>query len=214
MLDQAGFATAVVTGAVARIRLDVAVHGAPGHAATPLHHRHDAGVVAAQIVLAVRELAELQPQAVATVGRLVLTPGARNVVPERADLYLDMRAPSDAALAAMIDGFHTHAGSAAAAHGCTITTTVRQHEPAVSFDPELLDLLRTLVDPGAPELVSWGGHDALIVAQAGVPTAMLYLASANDGAAHSPLEHTETPVIARAIEALAGALGELAGAPA
>lgn len=213
LLADGGLATAVVTGSVARVRLDVEVRGAPGHAATPLERRRDAGVVAAQLILDVRALALEHAPAVATVGALQLIPGARNVVPERAELFLDMRAPADATLQAMLDAFHERAAAAAAAQGCTVTTTIRQHEPAVPFAVHVLDALRAEVDPAAPELVSWGGHDALIVAQAGVPTAMLYVASANDGAAHSPLEYTETEVVAAGITALRGALETLTAAP-
>jgi hydantoinase/carbamoylase family amidase len=209
LLAEAGLATAVVTGSVARARLDVRVDGALGHAAMPLDRRRDAGVVAAALILDARALAQQRSPAVATVGALTLTPGARNVVPERAELFLDLRAASDAALTEMLDLFHARAQAAAAAEGCTVATTIRQHEPAVQFDGRVLDALRAQVDPAAPELVSWGGHDALIVAQAGVPTAMLYLASGNDGAAHSPLEHTDTAVVADGIAALHGALHTL-----
>jgi hydantoinase/carbamoylase family amidase len=209
ILSAVGLSTAVVSGAVARVRLDVRIDGVAGHAAVPLHQRQDAGLVAAQLILEVRALAGSHPPAVATVGGLTLTPGARNVVPERADLFLDMRAPSDAALDAMLAGFHSRAQAAAESEGCTVSTVIRQHEPAVSFDPELLDVLRSEVGPGRPELVSWGGHDALILAQAGVPTAMLYIASANGGAAHSILEYTETDVVADAIGVVAGALAAL-----
>jgi hydantoinase/carbamoylase family amidase len=213
LLADAGRSTAVVLGSVARARLDVHVEGAAGHAATPIDRRRDAGVVAAQLILDARALAQERGPAVATVGALHLIPGARNVVPERAELFVDLRTPGDAALEELLDAFHTRARAAAAAEGCTVATTIRQHEPAVDFDARVLDALRAQVDPAAPELVSWGGHDALIIAQAGVPTAMLYLASANDGAAHSPLEHTDTAVVADGITALHGALWTLTGEP-
>jgi hydantoinase/carbamoylase family amidase len=209
LLRDAGVSTAVVLGSVARARLDVFVEGRPDHAATALDRRRDAGLVAAGLMLETRALARQRPPAVATVGALRLIPGARNVVPQRAELFLDLRAPSDSALDELLTTFHQRATAAAAADGCTVATTVRQHEPAVPFDARVLDALRAEVDPAAPELVSWGGHDALIVAQAGVPTAMMYLASANDGAAHSPAEYTETPVVAAGIAALHGALRTL-----
>jgi hydantoinase/carbamoylase family amidase len=213
ILADAGQTVAVVTGSVARVRLDVAIEGAPGHAATPLERRRDAGLVAARLVLDARELAEEQPQAVATVGGLTLSPGARNVVPERADMYLDMRAPSDRALAEMLEGFSARAEAAGTTYGCRVSAAIRQHEPAIRFDPTVLDALRAHVALDAPELVSWGGHDALIIAQAGVPAAMLYVASGNEGAAHGPLEHTETHAIADAIEVLNAALMGLTEAP-
>ena len=42
--------------------------------------------------------------------------------------------------------------------------------------------------PGAPELASGAGHDAAILAAAGVPTAMLFVRSLNGGVSHSPDE--------------------------
>ena len=64
--------------------------------------------------------------------------------------------------------------------------------------------------PGAPELVSGAGHDAMFIAAAGVPTGMLFVRSLNGGISHHPDELSSEEDIARAVDVLAAALGRLA----
>ena len=64
--------------------------------------------------------------------------------------------------------------------------------------------------PGAPELVSGAGHDAAILAAAGVPSAMLFVRSLNGGVSHSPDELSSADDIELGITALASALGRIA----
>jgi N-carbamoyl-L-amino-acid hydrolase len=61
------------------------------------------------------------------------------------------------------------------------------------------------------ELPSGAGHDAAILAGAGVPTAMLFVRSLNGGVSHSPDEHTSPEDVELAVEVLTGALRTLAG---
>ena len=72
-----------------------------------------------------------------------------------------------------------------------------------------LDALRGAL-PGAPELVSGAGHDAGIIAAAGVPTAMLFVRSLNGGVSHSPDELSSEEDIAIAVDALCAALVRIA----
>jgi N-carbamoyl-L-amino-acid hydrolase len=64
--------------------------------------------------------------------------------------------------------------------------------------------------PDAPRLVSGAGHDAMVLAAAGVPTAMLFVRSLNGGASHSPEELTSDEDIALAVDVLTRALERLA----
>ncbi len=64
--------------------------------------------------------------------------------------------------------------------------------------------------PEAPELVSGAGHDAAILAAAGVPTGMLFVRSLNGGASHSPAELSSEADIELGIAALAAALDAIA----
>jgi N-carbamoyl-L-amino-acid hydrolase len=71
-----------------------------------------------------------------------------------------------------------------------------------------LEALRAVL-PNAPELVSGGGHDAMVLAGAGVPAAMLFVRSLNGGASHSPEELSSEEDIALAVDALTEVLARL-----
>jgi N-carbamoyl-L-amino-acid hydrolase len=60
------------------------------------------------------------------------------------------------------------------------------------------------------ELASGAGHDAAVIAAAGVPTAMLFVRSLNGGVSHSPDELTSPEDVELAVDVLAGALARLA----
>ena len=59
------------------------------------------------------------------------------------------------------------------------------------------------------ELVSGAGHDAGILAAAGVQSAMLFVRSLNGGVSHSPDELSSDEDVALAIDVLAAALNRL-----
>ena len=63
--------------------------------------------------------------------------------------------------------------------------------------------------PDAPRLVSGAGHDAMVLAAAGVPTGMLFVRSLNGGVSHSPDELTSDEDVALGIDALTQALEAL-----
>jgi allantoate deiminase len=131
--------------------------------------------------------------AVATVGALEVEPGAANVVPARVTASVDVRAPTAGRLDAVIDaiGFEL---------------AWRQDPIAMSGPP--LDALRAVL-PDAPALVSGAGHDAMVLAAAGVPTAMLFVRSLNGGISHSPEEHSADEDVELGVSALTRALERL-----
>jgi len=185
LLERLGEPLGIVTGVIGQARGTVTFEGQAAHAGTtPMEERADALVEAARFVLHVRESAK--DGARATVGALEVEPGATNVVPERVTVSVDVRAPSAESLDALIEsiGFEP---------------TWRLDPVAMSGPP--LDALRALL-PGAPELVSGAGHDAMVLAAAGVPTAMLFVRSLNDGASHCPDELSSADDISLAVDAL------------
>jgi beta-ureidopropionase / N-carbamoyl-L-amino-acid hydrolase len=68
-----------------------------------------------------------------------------------------------------------------------------------------------LEERGLPtlELPSGAGHDAAILAGAGVPTAMLFVRSLNGGISHSPQEESSPEDVELAVDVLAGTLARL-----
>jgi acetylornithine deacetylase/succinyl-diaminopimelate desuccinylase-like protein len=188
VLERLGEPLGVVTAIAGQARGVVTFEGRADHAGTtPMDARSDALVEAAAFVLHVRECA--RDGAVATVGFVEVEPNATNVVPARATVSVDARAPAPGQLEALIReiGF----------------------EPQWRVDPVTLSDAFRQVLPDAPELVSGAGHDAMFVAAAGVPTSMLFVRSLNGGVSHHPDELSSPEDIALAVDALTGALARL-----
>ena len=184
----------VVSAIVGLARGNVVFEGAAGHAGTtPMNGRRDALVEAAEFVLKVRDGARATPGTVATVGELLLEPGASNVIPERVTVSVDARAPDRERLDALV---------AAIGFRPAMLT-----EPA-HMDDEVRAVLREHV--GGPELVSGAGHDAGVLAAKGVRCGMLFVRSGNGGISHSPDEFSEPDDIALAIDVLSASLLRLA----
>jgi N-carbamoyl-L-amino-acid hydrolase len=80
------------------------------------------------------------------------------------------------------------------------------------FDPDLAARLRKVLG-AVPALGTGAGHDAGILANAGVPTAMLFVRNPT-GVSHSPREHAEVADCLEGVTALTTVLEDLAGAPA
>jgi allantoate deiminase len=185
----------VVTGIVGYARGELVLEGRAGHAGTtPMAGRQDALVAAASEIQRVRDVALSIDGAVATIGQVEVEPGGANVIPSRARLSLDVRAPDAERLDALI-----------AAVGFEPDYRV---EPA-RFTGRAREALRdTIAARELPmiELPSGAGHDAGILASAGVDAAMLFVRSLNGGVSHSPEELSSDEDVALAVEVLTDAL--------
>jgi hydantoinase/carbamoylase family amidase len=198
-LERAGAPLGVVTSIAGIVRCSREFEGRADHAGTtPMDVRRDALVKAAEYVLRVRDVAAGIEGAVATVGQLEVQPGAANVVPERVRLMIDARAPDQE----RIDRLVAELGLEEAHYVI----------PPVELSPAVL---REEVERrGLPvvELPSGAGHDAGVLAAAGVESSMLFVRSLNGGASHSPEEHSSDEDIELAVEVLTAALRRLASA--
>jgi acetylornithine deacetylase/succinyl-diaminopimelate desuccinylase-like protein len=192
VLERAGQPLGVVTAIAGQARGAVIFEGRADHAGTtPMDGREDALVQAARFVLHVSECA--RGGAVATVGAITVEPNAVNVVPARVTVSVDARAPSTEQLDEL-----------AAAIGFEPASRL---EPVEMSGPPFETLSALL--PDAPRLASGAGHDAMVLAAAGVPTGMLFVRSLNGGASHSPDEFTSNDDIALAVDVLTRALERL-----
>lgn len=213
VLDGLDAPLGVVTSIVGLSRLAVTFRGRAGHAGTtPMAGRDDALVKAAAFVGAVRAAVEhacvseaRAGGAVATVGRLVVEPGAANVIPERVELLVDARAPEEQVLAGLVAEITAAAGDAD-------VQLLRRTAPVPMAEPVRAVLRDALAGLGlpAPELHSGAGHDAGVLGAAGVPSGMLFVRSRRGGVSHSPEEHSDAADVELCVEALAGALPRLA----
>jgi len=185
----------VVTGIVGYARGELVVDGRAGHAGTtPMAGREDALVAAAAEIQRVRDAALAIPGAVATIGHVEVEPGGANVIPSRVRMSLDVRAPDAERLDALVAGV-----------GFVPSYRV---EPA-RFTATAPDALRdAIAERGLPsvELPSGAGHDAGILASAGVDAAMLFVRSLNGGVSHSPDELSSDEDVLLGVDVLADAL--------
>ncbi|MCM0620327.1 allantoate amidohydrolase [Nocardioides bruguierae] len=199
-----------------RYRFDVT--GRADHAgATRMEDRHDPMLTFAMTTLAANKQARLAGQR-ATFGRLDVAPNSTNAVPSRVTGWLDARADSDVALAALVDAIARQAADRAERDGTALTVTPESVSASVAFDVALTSRIgrigaRTRTGAGAgdeawPVIPSAAGHDAGILAAAGVPTAMLFVRNPT-GVSHSPEESAETGDCLVGVEALADVLAEL-----
>jgi len=197
-LERLGAPLAVVTGIAATARGEVVFPGEPGHAGTtPMAGRRDALVAAAEFVLTLRDAAAGVEDGVATVGRAAVEPGASNVIPGRVVLSVDVRAPDEVGLERIL----------------SVVPAELRRAPAVAMAAGPSVVLREEIERAgltAVELVSGAGHDAGVLAAAGVPAAMLFVRSLNGGISHSPDELTDESDVEQAVEVLSGALARLA----
>ena len=80
---------------------------------------------------------------------------------------------------------------------------------ATRFDPALITRLSRLLD-SAPVIGTGAGHDAGILANAGIPATMIFVRNPT-GVSHSPAEFAERDDCLAGVEALTTVLRDLAG---
>ncbi|NGN94800.1 allantoate amidohydrolase [Nocardioides sp. KC13] len=185
-----------------RYRYDIA--GRADHAGTTrMEDRADPMLTYALTALAANEQARVQGQR-ATFGRIDVRPNGTNAVPSHVTGWLDARAESDAALAALVEEVERRATAYAERDGTSVTVTAESVSGEVAFDAALRDALaRRMGD--VPVLPTQAGHDAGILQSVGIPTAMLFVRNPS-GVSHSPYETAETADCLTGVEALADAL--------
>jgi len=204
-------ALGVVTSIVGILELQAVFAGAAGHAGTtPMGCRRDAALCAAAFQVGAAAAARGIPDAVVTVGSAIaVEPGAANVIARRTTVRVDARAPDAGRLAALERAVWEAADAAARMHDCQAQVDVTMRIDPAACDPALRDVLGRAT-AGAPSLPSGAGHDAQVLARAGVPVAMLFVRSLNGGISHSPAESSSPEDVAACVDALEVALRELA----
>jgi beta-ureidopropionase / N-carbamoyl-L-amino-acid hydrolase len=184
-----------------RWRIDLP--GTANHAGTTrLVDRDDPMLGYARLVLAARAAAE-RHDALATIGKVRTVPNGVNAIASQVTAWLDARgADSDRvrALVADLTAEATAAGGRLVSESWTDST---------AFEPALIRRLATVL-PTAPLLATGAGHDAGILANAGVPTAMLFVRNPT-GVSHSPAEYAEPADCHEGVRALTAVLAALAG---
>lgn len=186
-LASAGAAVGLAEGIWPHGRWRVDLAGVPNHAGTTaLADRVDPVLAMADGIVAVRRAAE-ELGILATVGRVRVRPGSVNAIAADASLWIDARGADAARVRALVGRVEQHLGVAAALESWTDETR---------FDTAIADATGAL-----PRLWSGAGHDAGVLALAGIPSAMLLVRNPT-GVSHSPEEHAEESDAAEGVAAL------------
>jgi N-carbamoyl-L-amino-acid hydrolase len=173
--------------------------GEANHAGTTrLADRRDPMLSLAAVISAARQAAQ-QRECVATVGKVAVEPNGVNAIASRVLAWLDARGPTETAVRAVVDDVGVAGGVAPTEESFTTDT---------AFDVELSSRISALLDD-APVIPTGAGHDAGILAAAGIPTAMLFVRNPT-GVSHSPAEHAERDDCLAGVDALAAVLEDLA----
>ncbi len=180
-------------------RWRVDLRGRGDHAGTtPLADRDDPMLALAALVQEVR-IAAVEAGALATVGKLAVEPNGVNAIPSHVTAWLDVRAAEQDVVRQVLDRLRDYAPAEESWTGPTVLDA---------------DLSRALVgalgDAGltAPLLSTGAGHDAGILAGAGVPTSMLFVRNPT-GVSHDPAEDAEEADCLVGVGALTAALARL-----
>ncbi len=189
-----------------RFRFEFA--GEANHAGTTrMEDRHDPMLSYAMTALAAAKQARLAGQR-ATFGRLDVAPNGTNAIPSRVTAWLDARCDSDESLAALVAEIERLGSERSGRDGTSLSVTAESVSAAVSFDRGLTARLDAALGGGVPVIPTMAGHDAGILASAGVPTAMMFVRNPT-GVSHSPDEFASTEDCLAGVDALTTVLAEL-----
>src|SRR5574341_557702 len=193
ILDQTGIQIGIVEGIVGINHYDVAIKGFANHAGTtPMDQRQNALLTASGLVLAVDRIVRAEPgRQVGTVGRLIVKPGAPNVIPGEVDLTVELRDLSMERIEALWDQIYNELQSISAKNGTTFSFIKQHSNPPALSDPKVRDVISEAVRGlglSSVGLPSGAGHDAQDLARI-CPMGMIFVPSVK-GISHSPNELT------------------------
>jgi beta-ureidopropionase / N-carbamoyl-L-amino-acid hydrolase len=193
ILDERGINIGIVEGIVGIHHYDVTLRGFANHAGTtPMDRRQNAMLVAAELVLIVdRVVRSVEGRQVGTVGRLLVKPGAPNVIPGQVDLTVELRDLSKEKIERLWTQIHDEAVASAKKYDVTLDFTLQHTNLPALSTPAVRAVIADAVQGlglSSQVMPSGAGHDAQDLARIG-PMGMIFVPSVK-GISHSPLELT------------------------
>jgi N-carbamoyl-L-amino-acid hydrolase len=216
VLAETGTRLGVVQAIAAPCRLKMTFRGRADHSgATPMNLRRDALAAAAHLIVFLEATcrAERPVPVVGTVGVVEARPGAMNVVPGEATLWVDLRSTGEAARTECRDLVLEEARRLAAERQLELGIEPLMEDPPVALDPGLADLLARIAEERGIDyrrMDSGAGHDAMQIAR--VARSGLLFVPSREGISHNPREWTSLPEIVLGAEVLLEATLRLAAA--
>lgn len=198
-LGETEHAVAVGSGIIPHGRWRIELDGEANHAGTTrLDDRKDPMLDLAASITAARS-AGRSLGCVATVGKVDVEPNGVNAIPSRVTAWLDARGSDEDVVRGLAEQVAEASGGRLVEESFT---------PATTFHPGLAARVAAVLGD-VPVIPTGAGHDAGILALAGVPTAMLFVRNPT-GVSHSPVEHATRDDCHAGVEALTQVASALA----
>jgi hydantoinase/carbamoylase family amidase len=195
-LERAGRSVTAVSGCLGVRRERITLTGVAGHAgSTPMADRRDPVRDAARLFACLSDAAQAAG-GLATVGRIESEPAIATAVARQCRLSLDLRHADLESLLALEARTTELLGDSR----CQVDRSSMYRQDPVAFDPALVKLAASVCGGDDP-VVSGPLHDSAALAQAGIPTVMLFCASLG-GISHSRDEDTSEPDLIAGVQAL------------
>lgn len=215
-LTEAGVAVGIVPSITGITNCEVTVTGEADHAgSTPMFERSDALAAASEFVLdlerAAEEAATTGEAAVGTAGQGTIEPNARNIVPERVTLHLDVRDVAKAGMDHLVS--RCRSSLARIERHRPVETAIDRYRdtPPTAMSDRCVSAAATATARRGVDSIrlhSAAMHDTANVA--GVTDAVLLFAPSREGVSHSPREWTDWEDCATATGVLAETIRSLA----
>jgi allantoate deiminase len=191
----------------------VTLEGAANHAGTtPMDLRRDPMAGAAEIISGVIDTAHRMGRpCVTTVGRVIVSPNERAVIPRQVAFTVDARSPDPAQREQLLARHEALIDEVARRRDLPVTFRIDSDRPPVACDPDVVAAITAAAaEGGVPAIPMTSGavHDTMQLAEI-AKIAMIFVRS-RGGISHSPDEFTSAEDAAAGTEVLARTLHELA----
>ncbi len=212
-LEERGADVGVVTGIVGFSWGAITFHGEADHSGpTPMSHREDALVAAADTITSIRRIpGALGDRTVGTAGYIDAEPNSINIIPDEVTVTWGFRDPSDEIVDEARRRVLEEAEWAAQREGVDWEYEDRMRAPAVEFAEPCVRAVQSAADDlgyDSMQLVSGAGHDATHLHDV-CDTGMVFAVS-EDGKSHNEAEYTSPEHCYMAASTLANATLRLA----
>lgn len=213
VLDVANKPIAVVSGISGPLWWTLKLKGMAGHAGSvPMHLRKDAMLGAAEIIVALNQIATQIPNAptVGTVGTLNVFPASRNIIAEEITMTIDLRDIDLERRNKYEQQLRNKINEVAKKHQLAYEISEDTNsEPRYCADwiKEIIHNECNKLNLDAPEIMSGPFHDSLPLSYA-TDYGMIFIRS-KDGISHNPLEYSSYEDLALGTNVLLGTVLEI-----
>jgi N-carbamoyl-L-amino-acid hydrolase len=191
VLEEHGTQIGVVTGIHGLRWYDVQIVGEACHASSAMAGRRDPVRALVNILHKLYGCASIEPSARMTFGVIEALPGARNTMPERVTVSIDVRNATDQGLEDLDRWIRATVSSESEALGLVATVSMQGSNAVARFDPSCIDSVESAAKRlrySSMRLESGAAHDAYHVSRV-IPAAMIFIPSAG-GLSHNHAEYS------------------------